>query len=116
MGKALESRFGTEKPRSPVQLGISFPQRTENHFSYGERQNKSETIFLQIEIVATIAGEVLISPVAAQANRHLFPCHLANKVSRESGRVGEGLIIVPNQLFDGADLFRRDHSLVMVST
>ena len=96
-GQFEEGRFGAQRARRPVGLGIIAAQRPEQGFAHRRGDQAAQPFPLHLEAVAAIAGKRLVRAVAGQGHRHLLARQFADPVGRQRGGIGKGLVEMEGQ-------------------
>ena len=96
----LEGSLGAEHARRPVSLGIQMAERPKHRAPHVQRQQAAHRLFGHVQLVASIAGMILVTAVARQRHRDPLARQFTDPISRQRGAVGIGFVVEVDQLID----------------
>ncbi len=104
----FERGLGAEHARRPVGFRIPAAEKPERRPANAERQDRAHALFQEMEAIAPISAEALVTPVPRQRNRHVLACQLADAIRRDRRAVGVGLVVYARERVDEIVIVARD--------
>src|SRR5436853_5131056 len=94
-GQTLERGLRPDKAGRPVHLWVNRAERSKDHLSKTKGEKLAHSIFLKVQQISRVAGEILVASITAEGNRYVFARHLTDKICRQPGRIGKRLVVMP---------------------